>query len=119
MLNLDIKVEFTDSFYKKLNSMNMVEACSDTINEITDELVEECKAECPVRTGNLRDGHFSSKTILQGNVHNHVHYAPYVIYGTSRQSPNNYPQRAKNKVATSDKIHSKLEEHLRERGILD
>lgn len=118
MLNLDIKVELTDSYYRKLNSMTLVEACSDTIQELTTRLEEECRKECPVQTGNLRDGHFSSTTILQGNIHNHVEYAPYVIYGTSRQAPNNYPQRARNKVILSNTIQSVLEEHMRDKGLL-
>ena len=104
MLNLDIKVDFTESFNRKLNSMSYVEACSDTIQQVTQELLTEVKNECPVRTGNLRDGHFTSTTILQGNIHNTVEYAPYVIYGTSRQSPNNYPQRASNTILANGKV---------------
>ena len=118
MLNLDIKVDFNESYYRKLNSMSMVEACSDTIQEITQELLTEVKSECPVRTGNLRDGHFTSTTIMQGNIHNNVEYAPYVIYGTSRQSPNNYPQRALNKVMANDKIVTLLEDNMERHGLL-
>ncbi len=98
--------------------MNILEAFGETIQEITQELETECRKECPVRTGNLRDGHFTSTTILEGNVHNHVEYAPYVIYGTSRQAPNNYPQRAKNNVMGKNDIASKLEDNLEKRGIL-
>ena len=118
MLDLDIKIDFTESYRKKMNSMSYVEACSDAIHEVTEELLQEVKNEAPVRTGKLRDGHFSSTTILQGNIHNHVEYAPYVIYGTSRQSPNNYPQRALNKVMANDKIVSVLNSNLRSRGLL-
>ena len=117
-MNLDIQVNFTDSFNKKLNSMAYVESCSEAIEEVTNDLLEEVKSECPVRTGNLRDGHFSSTTILRGNIHNHVEYAPYVIYGTSRQAPNNYPQRAYQKVMADDKIISYLIANMKAHGLL-
>ena len=117
-MKLDIQVDFRESYYKKLNSMSLVEACSDTIQEVTNDLLNECRKECPVRTGNLRDGHFTSTTIMQGNIHNNVEYAPYVIYGTSRQSPNNYPQRALNTVMSNDKIVTLLNENMRRKGLL-
>lgn len=117
-MNLNIQVEFTDSFNRKLNSMSLVEACSDTIQEATEDLLDEVKNECPVRTGNLRDGHFTSTTILRGNIHNNVEYAPYVIYGTSRQAPNNYPQRAHNKILSDDRITSYLIENMKAHGLL-
>ena len=117
-MNLDIKVDIAESFNRKIDTTNLLEACSETVQTVTRELEQACRDECPVRTGNLRDGHFTSTTALQGNVHNHVHYAKYVIYGTSRQAPNNYPQRAKNRVADSGKIASILQENLQKRGIL-
>ena len=98
--------------------MSLVEACSDTIQEVTNDLLNEVKKECPVRTGNLRDGHFTSTTIMQGNVHNNVEYTPYVVYGTSRQAPNNYPQRALNTVMSKNIIVSLMTDNMRKRGLL-
>lgn len=78
----------------KLKAEAYQQAEEDFIQRITEDTVEECKLEAPVITGRLRDGHYSEVDGLIGYVKNDVEYALYVIYGTDKQPPNNYPQRA-------------------------
>ena len=114
---LDINIEFTNSFYNKTNPENIRSALEDTIQFATDKIVEECKNEAPVRTGNLRDGHYSRLDNLRGYLCNDVEYAPYVIYGTSRQAPNNYPQRVMNRIGMIG-YQSRFHDSLITRGVL-
>lgn len=99
MAFVEVKVTFNQSFYDKLNESTFRYAAEETVKEVTNELKEECETQCPVRTGNLRDGHYTIVNGLEGSVANNVEYAPYVVFGTSRQSANNYPQRAMSAIA--------------------
>ena len=113
----EINIEFKDSFYNKTNPENYINAFQDMVEFTTDTLVNECKSEAPVRTGNLRDGHYSRIENLSGHVYNDVEYAKYVIYGTSRQAPNNYPQRVLNRMNPST-YTSRFHSSLITRGVL-
>lgn len=94
----EFEVDFTDSFYKKTNPQNYIDALQDTLGYMGDLFVQGLKDEAPVRTGRLRDGHYSMIMSNQVLIGNNVPYAKYVIYGTSRQAPNNYPARVANRA---------------------
>lgn len=115
----DLEIEFTESFYRKTNPSNYSEALTETMQYMGNLIVEGLKDEAPVRTGRLRDGHYS---IVEGNdilIGNDVEYAKYVIYGTSRQAPNNYPSRVLSKMGVfSEMSKSRFEESLITRGVL-
>lgn len=113
---ITLEVKFTDSYNRKTNPSLYEDSLRDVIEFFTNELVDACKDEAPVRTGNLRDGHYPIVNDLTGSVGNDVEYAPYVIFGTSRQAPNNYPQRVVNKVDPS-KTASILQQSLIMRGV--
>lgn len=106
---------YFDSYYNKLDSNKYLKAEEDCIKNITLEAEEGCINEAPVRTGNLRDGHYSEINGLEGKVMNDVEYMPYVVYGTSRQAPNNYPQRVLNAMAET--YYEKFIESLRDNGV--
>ena len=98
---MGVEITFSDTYYNKLNPDNYISAEEETIQSITLEAEEKCMAEAPVDTGLLRDSHYSEVEGLVGRVMNDVEYAPYVIYGTSKQSPNDYPQRVLNDMSGS------------------
>ena len=98
-MGFQVNVEYSDSYYQKLNPSNYTKAEEETIRAITMEAEQGCVNEAPVDTGLLRDSHYSEIEGLEGKVMNDVYYAPYVIYGTSRQSANNYPQRVLNEMS--------------------
>lgn len=115
---MEIDIEFTESFYNKFGNPTYVEECiSETIEFTVEKIVEACKEECPVRTGTLRDGHYHRLDNLSAYVGNNVEYAPYVIYGTSKQSANNYPQRAINRMGSST-MSSRFHDSLITRGVI-
>lgn len=99
---IDIEVKFDDSFYRKLNASAIKDAENEVIRNLTLESENGCKTEAPIRTGMLRRGHYSKFKTLHGQVCNNVPYCKFVVYGTRRQSANNYPQRVKNKVLNKD-----------------
>lgn len=82
------------------------------IKNITDDLVDEegliseltfngetyCKIECPVDTGDLMRSITSKLQGKDGIVKTEIEYAKYVIYGTYKQKPNNFPARAVNQI---------------------
>ena len=86
------------SFYNKLNGDNIKKAEVETIKLIASEAEENCRMECPVRTGNLRDSHYTVFEEDTAKVMNTAEYASAVIYGTESRSPNDYPQRALNNL---------------------
>ena len=115
---IEIKIDYNDSFYKKTNPNTYIQAISETIEFVTSQFVEGCKDEAPVRTGQLRDGHYSKVNGLEGYVCNNVEYAKYVIYGTSRQAPNNYPARVAKKMNIGETSRSLFEQSLITQGVL-
>ena len=87
------EVLYKESLKRKIDSDLMEKIASEVIRKGTLEAEKRCKEECPVRTGKLKRGHKHNIQKLEATVSNNVDYAPYVIRGTSKQSPNNYPSR--------------------------
>ena len=96
MINLEVIIN--ESFHTKLNGDTFHKAQSETIELITTQAEEQCRLECPVVTGNLRDSHYVSVEDIVGKVLNTADYAGTVIYGDGKRSPNDYPQRALNNL---------------------
>ena len=115
---MEIKVEINKSFYDKTSPETYIQAMEESIRHITETTLDACKDESPVRTGNLRDGHYSKHTGLESYIMNSVDYAPYVIYGTSRQAPNPYTQRAVEKVNIEETILNIFQTQLTSQGLL-
>lgn len=115
-MGLDIIIN--SSYNNKVNPDNYAKAIQDTLSESTERIMEEFQKECPVRTGNLRDSHSFEIGEMSSSIHNSAEYAGYVIYGTSRMSPNNYPRRALNTIVSQGVIkqilNSKIHENLGE-----
>lgn len=114
---LKFEAEFLPSFYNKLNRKAFEQAETQLIEKLTRELEFECVREAPVRTGALKESHYTVIDGLDSYVGVGVDYALYVIYGTSRQAPNNYPQRAVNTVISETYIRLLFEDYLRYNGI--
>lgn len=113
-----IKVDFNDSFFTKTKTDFYESALKESIEYVTNEFVNACKDEAPVRTGRLKDGHYARMDGLTGIVGNDVEYAPYVIYGTSRQAPNNYPSRVASRMNLSGTVSSRFQQSLITNGVL-
>lgn len=113
-----IKVEFTDSFYNKTDASIYQDSMTEVIEFTANKINEAIKNEAPVRTGNLRDGHIVRVNGLTASILNDVDYAPYVIYGTSRQPANNYPQRAINHMNITGEAKSLFSQSLITKGVL-
>lgn len=96
---MELDIIYSDDFYKKIDVSSYVNAEEECISNVTLEAELRCREEAPVDTGLLRDSHYVEISNLEGAVKNDVEYMPYVVYGTSRQSPNNYPQRVVNSLS--------------------
>ena len=99
-MGFSVNITMNQGFYTKTNPDIFRKAENDTIKSITIEAEEECRRECPVRTGNLRDSHYTVFEEDTGKVLNTAEYANTVIYGNDTRSPNDYPQRALNNIST-------------------
>lgn len=117
MVSIQFNVDFLPNFYNKLNEKAFIHAEEQLIEKLTRELEIQCVREAPVRTGKLRDSHYTIIDGLDSYVGNNVDYTPYVVLGTSRQAPNNYPQRAINTVITETYLKLVFEDYLRYNGI--
>ena len=113
---IDIKIDFTDSFNKKTNPQNYEESLKESIEYVTNIFVEECSREAPKRTGRLSKGHYYRMDGLSGHVGNIMYYAPYVIFGTSRQPANDYPSRVANQLNIGELVSSRFADSLIMRG---
>lgn len=114
---MGVEITINDSFIQKVNTDAYVKAISETVGEVTQRTMDECQNECPVRTGNLRDSHSIETDEMTGSIHNSAEYWVYVVYGTSRQSANNYPQRALNTIVSQDVISEIFKSKLNDNGI--
>lgn len=114
---MGVEITINESFTRKTNPELYIQAISDTVGEVTQRTMEECQAECPVRTGNLRDSHAVEIEEMSASITNSAEYWMYVVYGTSRQSPNNYPQRAWNTITSQKLIEEIFKTKLNENGI--
>lgn len=114
----EVEVNYLDSFYLKTSPDVYLEAMKDAIQFMGDDIVDALKSEAPVRTGRLREGHYSINNGLSLIISNDVEYAKYVIYGTSRQPANDYPSRVMARMNVGEKCVSRFEDSLIMRGVL-
>lgn len=77
---INITFEIQPSFYMKTNPQSFQEIIELTLDESAEALLQAIKDECPVRTGNLRDGHFLQKGNNWINIKNDVYYWKYVVF---------------------------------------
>ncbi len=134
---MDIEVKINDSFYKKCGN-NWKTICSECLNEVTltayNYIMESGvgvrdgktpSGGAPVGVyedgktgGTLKAGHqLNLGSSLSKQITNNVEYVPYVINGTSRMKPNNYPLRAFNKLRTNGDMTRVTREVLHKYGI--
>ena len=113
-----VRIEFTSSYYTKMDASIYQDSMTEVIEYTANKINDAIKEEAPVRTGNLRDGHIVRVNGLSASILNDVPYAPFVIYGTSRQAPNNYPQRAINHMNLTGEARSRFSESLITKGVL-
>lgn len=116
-MTAQLDVKFNTSFYKKTDPSLVKECIEECITELTNEAEKECRAICPVDTGLLRDSHSTSTSGLEGSVHNSTEYWMYVVYGTYKQSPQNYPEEVVNTLNSNDTAGKILKEKLKSKGI--
>lgn len=114
---MDIEVEFLPNFYNKLNKRAFLKSTEDLVEKLTEEFEERCRYECPVQTGNLRDNHYTVLNGFESTVGNNTEYVQYVINGTSKQAPNNFPSRAVNTIFTETYVRLLFEDFMRYNGI--
>ena len=114
---MPVEITINDSFTKKTTPDSYIEAIKGTVNDVSQRTMEECQAESPVRTGNLRDSHSVESSDFEATIRNSAEYWIYVVYGTSRMSANNYPQRAWNTIISQDVIGEIFRNKLKEQGI--
>lgn len=113
-MSLDISVEFSPTFYKKINPDTIKKCIEATLNECGGEAEKECQNECPVVTGTLRDSHSTKASEDTVEIINDCGYAGYVAFGTSKQAPNNYPSRVVDKLRSEDFVSKTFEKKLKE-----
>lgn len=116
-MSFSANLTINPSFYNKTNPDAFKEAQKNTINQIGMQAEEECRRECPVRTGNLRDSHY---VVYEGDtvkIMNMADYAATVIYGNQTRSPNDYPQRALNSL--NGQYETMFIESLSQFGVFD
>ena len=77
---INITFEIQPSFYMKTDPQSFQELIEITLDESAEELLQAIKDECPVRTGNLRDGHYIQKGNNWINIKNDVYYWRYVVF---------------------------------------
>ena len=115
---LSVDISFTESFRKKTDPNTWKEIISECLNDVAEELLKECKEECPVDTGTLRDGHEADKPEgFEKSIKNEVEYAPYVIYGTVNMDANDYPSRAIEKVQNKNTMEESFKKRVKQKGI--
>lgn len=117
MVEIYTEVEFLPNFYNKLNKKAFQQSTEDLVEKLTRELEYYCKLESPVDTGNLRDSHYTRLDGFNSTVGNSAEYVGYVVNGTSKQAPNNFPQRAVNTVLTTTYVRLLFEDFMRYNGI--
>ena len=115
---IDLKIELTDSFKKKINHPAVQQAMANTIRNTTLQAEKKCKATAPYKTGRLRRSHSSHIATTEGQVRNSAPYATYVIHGTSRMAARNYPAKVCHELASSNYASRELEKQLRNKGVL-
>lgn len=74
-------------------------AIASAISYTADIALEEAKAQCPVKTGRLKNSIACSKEKNKAIIFTNVEYAAAVELGTSRQKPQPYLSRGIEKAA--------------------
>lgn len=116
-MSLEMDVEFKTSFYKKTDSKIVKSCIEETIKELTENAEKQCREICPVDTGLMRDSHSTKTTGLTGQVKNSTDYWFYVVYGTSRQSPQNYPEEVVGNLISDNTAGNIFKKKLKEKGV--
>lgn len=99
-MGFSVDVQINQGFYNKTNADTYKKAINQTIKLVTYEAEDGCINECPVKTGFLRDSHYTEFNDTVGMVRNSAEYAHDVIYGTPHSRSNDYPQRVLNSMKT-------------------
>lgn len=118
-MSFEIEINLTPEFYKKVSSEAFKKCLKGAVKETALEIEKICKKECPVDTGNLMRSHSTKLTDDGADIVNSSGYATYVAFGTSKQSPNNYPARACMEVGQKQFFSKNMKEKLKQEGILD
>lgn len=129
---LEAKIEFSKLGLEKLNPSNYENIMEDVVRSLTLEAERQCKKECPVQTGALMNSHGTVISETSGEVVNRQKYVLNVIYGgkqpvpphlyfnkarnkkvMSYGTPNNFPQRALNKMSNEKMGERAVEEAMK------
>ena len=100
MAEIDLTVVGLDRIVSQLQAANdgITGRVQAGMKTTTDRGVEIAKSEAPVDTGKLKSEIYGVPTALSGLVRSPTSYAGFVDGGTSRQPPNNYMGRTKNRL---------------------
>ncbi len=123
---LKLILEVTPEFERKMNT-NWQQVLSDILDELLEESYDyitnpgvgvkggaEPSGGAPVDTGNLISNHEINKTDqLEKTISNNTEYAKYVINGTSKTPPNDYPQRTIENIENQNSIQKATEDIIK------
>ena len=118
---IEIEVDFSDLFYKKLGLKShdtYEKALDNTIDHATHDAENTCRRESPIDTGNLRRSiHKNKPGKCQGEIL--AQDAPYWVYlqwGTSKMDANPFVSRTISEVGP--KLPKYFHEELKHMGVL-
>lgn len=112
-MEFNITVEFTPSFYTKINNYIYPQIINKVLEESGEELLEYIKEEAPVRTGRLRDGHSIQKKYGYINITNEAYYWKYVV-----MRGNDYISRGLLQFINRQIIEEKTQQQMAQAGLL-
>ena len=115
---IQVSVKLSDGFLKKTDESLFKQCIEDVISNVTLEAESRCRIKSPYATGNLRRCHSSDIHSMEGRVTNSAEYATYVIHGTSRMSPRNYPLEVCNELHSERYISKHASDSFAKRGLL-
>ena len=93
-MEINVEVWFNPSFYKKLDQRALQRSHEQLIEKLCHDIEKECRIQAPVRTGNLRDSHYTIIDGLESYVGNSAEYVNIVRFGARNTVPNDYVTRA-------------------------
>ena len=115
---IDLEVKVNPDFYKKTSKSIITQCVANTIRNTTLEAEKRCKQKAPYQTGALRRGHSSEISSDEGLVKNSMHYAVYVVHGTSKMEARNYPLEVVNELTSENYMSNSMEKELRKQGVI-
>lgn len=118
LMPMEYDIRFNSSYYKKTNSETLKKCIEETVKKVTLECENNCKKECPVDTGLLQKSHSTRLNGDTGEVANNCGYAEFVVYGTYKMAPNNYPARVLKELAGKKFASQTLHGELQKEGML-